>query len=807
MKNLFLMKKNFKSKFQSLSPSYRKLISLLIFSTSLVSGWYFAPSRKPLLCAGFSLVSGGAGWFLLKKYNVKNEFEIKKQIIQNIDLNSENTNLKNELIKIQKENGLTEIQLKSEIFDVYKKFLEIVLRNSTSNLEEIQNLKKFIKVLNLSPQEIGQCHYDFAQNLYKKYIVMLEREGVSEPNEIINKFFFLSDRIFSLDSSKGYQYESARIRKIFLFSEENVKKNCFEKSTGLYKNFVLESLKDPSIKSENLSEIGELLSLPNSSRNEIHGEFYEQKIDEILSSQQKIKENEKKNLENLENLLEISKELSENYLAKKTEPIFSSELISIFESLKNEINENELDIFLNSIKTKKKDLLLSNESLEKSVSLSLNKVLCEQIENSLKFLRGNKKIESVKETEKILNLRNNFSKIEKKILENGNFSEIFSNLGKNFKIEEIKKVYTAYLNECLIEKKISSKNEKNLRELEQLFGIATKESNEIYKTSVGPLLENEIKKVLEKKNFNDENKKKIDEIVLSLKIEDNLSLEVKSSIYKETLKNLLSKESFPTQKEQDELETFRKFLSLRWDDVQNFHDSLSELSYQKSLTEALGATGIIPKNYWEGLENLRKKLRMSEQKAKQIFYAAIKDKLRIGFEKAISENKKKAQLQSSESGDSGEDPTVTKGAGTALGIEAGNPSGNELVNLVDLYSKNSIFVENENVFNETNQISLLGQTGRAEIKNSTKSKIDYSFPVNLDGLFNKKITTDMYREYLVECFSVKSQIEKRKLFNNLDKLGPILGLTASEIETIHSSVGSVVYKQYLSQALNKGFFR
>uniref|UniRef100_A0A7S0Y213 Uncharacterized protein n=1 Tax=Hemiselmis andersenii TaxID=464988 RepID=A0A7S0Y213_HEMAN len=797
--------KNLKNKLQSLPPTYKKLISLLIFSTSLVSGWYFAPSRKPLICAGFSVVTGGAGLFLSKKFNIKNEFAIKKQIIQNIQFDSKNDNLITELNKIQKENSLTEDQLKSEIFDIYKKFLEVLLRNPVTNLEEIQNLKKIKKILNLSSQDVGQCHYDFAQNLYKDYIVMLEREGVSEPNEIINKFFFLSDRIFSQDSAKGYQYESARIRKIFLFLEKNVKDNCIDKSVKLYKDFIQESLTNSSIQSKDFSEICSTLGLPIASRDQIHGEFYEQKISEILSNEQKISANGKKDLENLQNLLEITPELAQNYLAKKTEPLISLELANIFEKLKVQITEQELTGFLNTLETKTQDFLLSNQSLEKSIKLTLSKVLRDQVENSLKFLRGNKKNESVKEIEKILYLRKNFANLGEKILEKKDFSEVFSNLGNNFKGEDIKKIYVTYLNSCLTEKKISVQNEGNLSELEQLFGMSAKESSEIYKITAGPLLENEIKKVLEKKAFDEENKNKINEIILSLKIEESLSLEIKCSIYQDTLKQILLKESFPTQKEQEELENFRKFLSLRWVDVQEFHDSLSEIPYQKSINEALGATGIIPKNYWEGLENLRKRLRMSEEKAKEIFYRSIKDKLRIGLEKAISDNKKKAQPKGSESGDSGEDPTVTKGAGTALGIEAGNPSGNELVNLVDLYSKNSIFVENEKVFNEVNQVSLLGQTGRAEIKNSTKSKIDYSYPVNLDGLFNKKITTDMYREYLVECFSVKSQNEKRKLFNNLDKLGPILGLNSSEIESIHSSVGSVVYKQYLSQALNKGF--
>jgi hypothetical protein len=231
----------------------------------------------------------------------------------------------------------------------------------------------------------------------------------------------------------------------------------------------------------------------------------------------------------------------------------------------------------------------------------------------------------------------------------------------------------------------------------------------------------------------------------------------------------------------------------------------SEKKYQKSILEAMGATGIIPKNYWQGLEKLRERLQMSETKAKEVFYKSIQDKLRIGFEKAIAENKKKKQNKDSEPNDMGEDPTIIKGAGTALGIEVGNPAGNQFLNLIDLYSRNRIFIENEKTVNEIAQILLKGQNGRAEKKNWARSKIEYSYPVSLEGIFPKKIISEMYRDYLAECFSVKSQSEKRKLFNNLNQLGPILGLNTVEIEEIHSNVGSLVYKQYLSQALKKGF--
>ena len=165
--------------------------------------------------------------------------------------------------------------------------------------------------------------------------------------------------------------------------------------------------------------------------------------------------------------------------------------------------------------------------------------------------------------------------------------------------------------------------------------------------------------------------------------------------------------------------------------------------------------------------------------------------------------KKKLQLKS-EGKDSKED-LANSTSGTALGIEAGNSSGSELSNLIDFYNRNKIFIEKELPLNLSFNKSLNGLSGRSEVKKSMNIKTVYNYPVDLSGLFDKKIVLEMYKQYLVDCFSSKLQNEKRKLFNNLDKLGPILGIESQEIKSIHNNVGSLVYKQYLGQALNKGY--
>jgi len=166
--------------------------------------------------------------------------------------------------------------------------------------------------------------------------------------------------------------------------------------------------------------------------------------------------------------------------------------------------------------------------------------------------------------------------------------------------------------------------------------------------------------------------------------------------------------------------------------------------------------------------------------------------------------KKKKQPKDESNKDAGEDPTVTK-SGTALGIEASNPEGNELLNLVEIYFRNRVFSDKETPLSEQKKESIKGLSGRLETQMKSRAEISFSYPVTLDGLFDKKVLNDLYKQYLVECFSSKLQSEKRRLFSNLNKLGPILGLDYQEIQTIHSNVGVSIYQRYLSQSLSKGY--
>jgi hypothetical protein len=299
-------------------------------------------------------------------------------------------------------------------------------------------------------------------------------------------------------------------------------------------------------------------------------------------------------------------------------------------------------------------------------------------------------------------------------------------------------IYEYLVKFSLKESVLTDENSEKLQSLSQIFSISSDETEKIYDNIASPIYMQKINELIDSKSFTSQSKEIIKNLENSLKINSRLALESKTNLYRNKIDEVLDKAPILSEKDLEFLNNIRLFLNLRWENVQNIHNTKSEPIFYKSVTEAMGATGVIPANYWQGLEKLRKRLQLTEGKAKEIFYRAVREKLKIIFEKAIVENKKKNQPQQNNGTENNNDPTVQKGSGTALGIEAGNEEGNELFNLVDLYFRNNIYIDKGVSLNETKKNTMKGLPGRSEVQLSSKSKPEFIYPVSLDGLFDKK---------------------------------------------------------------------
>jgi hypothetical protein len=811
LNDLSFEKKDSKNYLENISPSSKNFLILFATIASAIFSWIFTPSKGKLLSFLFSFIIGTTVYFVLQKFNPKNTWGAQKKILEKLSGVNINSNLTEFTRSLEKDYFLTSDEIRSELLSVYKKFLMFFLKNSTVELDEVNKLISLKNSFGISSQEIGKCHYECSQEIFNKNLLFLERQTSNESSQIVNKFLFLSDRLFSLDSKKGYQYEISRIKRVLNFTAFDFEENQSKISEDLYVKSIKSIQNNEKIYPNDLSEIKQLLGINKERSETISENIFRQQIGVNISNENGFDKNSIKNLKNLQKILYLSDEQFTLFVTKETSGLIKSKIEEETRNLSKILSSDEMNKILNNLQSVKENFLIS-DSIILSLYIEASKTL---IKNTIKGILTSIKSKTISgAVEKIdsliilsENLKELFAllnketeKFPKKLI-----PEAIEEAAKNFSSNETKLICKIQIQKLMDDPVLNEKKKKSIENLRTILCISEVDGKEIYKNVVGPIFQQTIRTSIEKNQFTQENKKSIDNLVEKLNIEKNLALILKTSLYREKLQDLVATKSVFSTQDLENLDIIRIFLDLSYTNVQTIHDTICEPIFKKSIQEAMGASGIVPSNYWEGLEKLRKRLRLTESKSKDIFYNAMKERLKILFEKAIADDKKKKQPNSESTKDAGEDPTVNKGSGTSLGIEVNNPEGNELLNLVEIYFRNRVFTDKELPSNEQKKESLLGLSGRLEAQVRTKTEITFSYPVTLSGLFDKKILSDLYKQYLIECFSSKLQSEKRRLFSNLNKLGPILGLEREEIQFIHSNVGVSIYQKFLSQSLSKGY--
>jgi hypothetical protein len=281
----------------------------------------------------------------------------------------------------------------------------------------------------------------------------------------------------------------------------------------------------------------------------------------------------------------------------------------------------------------------------------------------------------------------------KEIYNNGSFY----NIGKTFKSQEVSQLFELFIENSFEEFSIKSDDEEKIIELREILSISKNDYLSIYNNITEPIFKQQIIETIEKKNFTKDSSDHLKHLQISLKLDTKYSLDIKVKVYKGYLQRFAEENSILSVENTRQLNEIKKFLLLKWSNIQDIHDGVNEPFYKKAIAEAMGASGFISTNYWDSLEKLRKRLQMTEKKARLIFYQVSKDKMRQLFDQAVIEYKRKLQLKS-EGKENKEDITSAM-TGTALGIEAGNINGSELSNLIDFYNRNKIFIEKESPLN------------------------------------------------------------------------------------------------------------
>lgn len=290
-----------------------------------------------------------------------------------------NSDLTEFICNLEKDYSLTSDEMRSELLSVYKRFLMFFLKNSTVELDEVNKLICLKNSFGISSQEIGECHYECSQEIFNTNLLFLERQTSNESSQIISKFLFLSDRLFSLDSKKGYQYEVSRIKRVLNFSTLDFEEARNKLSEELY----LKSIKclqvNEKIYPDNLSDIKQLLGLSEDKIQTVNENFFREQIRVNISEENGFDKDNIKNLKDLQEILNLNDEEFTLFVTKETSGLIKNKIEEETKNLSKNLSSDEIKKISNNLQTLEEKFLISKLTilslyLETSTTLVKNTI-------------------------------------------------------------------------------------------------------------------------------------------------------------------------------------------------------------------------------------------------------------------------------------------------------------------------------------------------------------------------------------------------------------------------------------------------
>jgi len=232
--------------------------------------------------------------------------------------------------------------------------------------------------------------------------------------------------------------------------------------------------------------------------------------------------------------------------------------------------------------------------------------------------------------------------------------------------------------------------------------------------------------------------------------------------------------------EREALDAARAFLELDRKNVRRLHLKAFAKTYEESVTEAMGRSGIMSPEAQEALLQLRDRLGLEEDDAQTIFYGVVEDRLkdlmipvRDAWEEATYTKEALIQLNKDRGKDIGEDPSAD-GTGAELGIKdspqlegvRGFKLMEELSSVAEFYSQNKVLKEG------------------ADEKSDDDEAWAAVYPVQVGKWVEDKTKEEMFGIYSWNAVTCQDAVSREKWTKNKTTVGGVLGLSPKVQEKV-----------------------
>ncbi|KAL9180958.1 hypothetical protein ACHAXT_009763 [Thalassiosira profunda] len=363
-------------------------------------------------------------------------------------------------------------------------------------------------------------------------------------------------------------------------------------------------------------------------------------------------------------------------------------------------------------------------------------------------------------------------------------------------------------------KSISDESNGLMKELRGMLGISEEEGVGQVRAFFGPELQSALAAATDeilRGNTTEELlsnlKENVDKVIADFKLDDEMVRSYAGPLYNRAVDEIAANTpgGIPSNEEVETLASLRTLLGIKEDETYEVHLQTFGNAYKKGIKEALGTTGVIREEFRAPLDDLRSRLGMSEEAAKNIYLEAIGERMQPMIEFISNEMERLVltndQLAQKRGADYGEDyfKSGQKASGK-LGLGTDGNIMNDIMNLIDFYVENDV-VQKEVV--GTKKVEKTLKEGDEE-KTVTEEEPVYesTYPLTAIGMgcIDEQVAELCYRQFVVSSFTDQSPNAARYEASK-STFGGILGLTTDKMEEIGGNIGSMVYDNYITQSM------
>lgn len=396
-------------------------------------------------------------------------------------------------------------------------------------------------------------------------------------------------------------------------------------------------------------------------------------------------------------------------------------------------------------------------------------------------------------------------------------------------------------------KNLSDESLRLLKELRGMLGISEEEGVGQIRAYFGPELQSVLTMATEEimrgnpteellKNL----KEKIDKVINDYRLEEEMVMAYSGPLYNRAVENVgfNSPGGIPSKDDVVTLASLRNILNIPEEDVYEVHGNTFGAAYKKAIKEALGTTGVIREEFRQPLEDLRSRLGMSDEAAKEIYKEAMAERMEPmmkyisnEMERLVLSNEQLAQRRGQDMGEDffkdGQKPSVsnsmvwlhprfhfgyyfspsfsiTNESQGKLGLGTDGNIMSDIMNLIDFYVENDL-VQKEVVGTKKveKKVPATEEGGEEQIETIEEPIYESTYPINGIGMgyIDSQVAELCYRQFVVSSFTDRSPNAPRYEAAR-STFGGILGLSAKKMEEIGSNIGSMVYDNFITQSMS-----